>query len=228
MEALIRSSDGACIAAGPVVMAMYKTAGCEWIWEPPDTAMAKAFRHATYDDPALPELLEAVEAHQSVVYLIKNEPGVSALEEITGIADFCLAAGGIAVKSETARRGFSRHRWRGEKRPLGPVLLRDLYVCPVIKSDQVFYSCGMNQFGERDTIVCSQDPAEASEVIRIFQLYQLLEGPELKNRQTFAVEAGATTWIMEEAEHPYADDPYIDFSKGAWKLTKADEYEGAI
>lgn len=228
MEGLIRNSDGGCIAAGSVVIAMDKSASCEWLWQPRDPAMTDAFRSAAHSDPGLPSLLDVIADHQSVVYLIKNEPGASAVEEIVKIADFCLDAGGFGVKSETAGLGHSPERWKAPLRALGNIQLHDLLVFPLIQSDQGYYSCGMNQFGKRDTIICTDSPEEASEIIRMFELYQLLEEPEMKNGQIFAAEAGGVPWLMSETIHPYADDPHIDFSFGAWKLTRVDEGMGKV
>lgn len=140
---------------------------------------------------------------------------------IARIADACLVAGGYGVQMVTAGTAHSAGRWRNFRdEPDSIAQLHALFVAHMIMDKDAHYSCGMHQFGLRDTVVMAVPYQEAFEIAVDFELYQLIDAPNLKSGETFSVGHNAPAWRIQSDRHPYHDDEFLDRSTGAWCLEK--------
>jgi hypothetical protein len=168
------------------------------------------------------EDLDAIGSHTFTLYVVAQGGSIDAATRLLHAVNGLLKSGGLAVKVEstgTARRAdqwaeFCTHDRRGN--------LLQAYVT-YIGGDGVYYSCGMHNLGHPDAVVeADLSPDDAANLLQAFIGYLVFENPELKDRDTFSVDADAPRYrLFHEPCTMYKAGDLFQNPFGVWKLVSA-------
>lgn len=187
-----------------------------------DTQMRESFKWAGMANRIPEEFLDEISQHKYVAYLIGETGNFEKAKFLAEAGKAVLKAGGIGIKIETTGKAFTKEHWL---KLLDNFEYSNLYEMFVIDSitngDQQTYSCGMHNLGLRDAIVYNEEFQAAVNLISIFNYYQIIDKPEIKNNQTFSVAVDAPVYVItEERNQPNKGDEYFENKYGMWKLEK--------
>jgi hypothetical protein len=204
-------------AAGSFIVDTVTGSHVEFEITPRDPRMRDAFASASGGEVEGEEL-DAIAAHQSVLYLLGETGDLDKLKPLIQIATRLLPHGALGIKVESAGVAAPIERWLALSVRLDPFGLIRCFVV-VGHGDERTYSCGMHNLGLPDVVINDVATAEAAHVINRFNLYQLIERPTLSDGQTFATEAGARAFTMHKEPCTMwpQDDPYFN-PFGMWRL----------
>jgi len=148
-----------------------------------------------------PEELAEIGKHSSVIYLVGPGGGTANAEKMMRAGQAFLDAGAAAVKVETTGKSFTKALWTALTKYEGGQKFYEAFVVLLRSEDGTIYSCGMHNLGLRDTR-CSLDlePAEITDAIDIFSLYQLMEQPVIRAGQTFSTSENSRVFRIVEAD----------------------------
>lgn len=192
--------------------------GGDYDWVPRVDGLDAHFMAAGRQVENLTDMVAAVKAHTSVVFL-KAAAGFDQVSQIATLVDAALAAGGLAVKNEAAGKAHSVESWQVLRSiDVEPAGLYALFVCFGIERPDGIQSCGMTQFGRPDTFVLGASFDDALDLAEAFNWYQLVESPTLDEGHMFSTTAEGQPWKMTHGSHLYQDDGDIDFGPGVWCL----------
>lgn len=183
-----------------------------------DSEVGERFRNAGQGKISA-DTLEQIAAHRIYV-LIYFETAVPAQRErIIHYTQLIRRLGGLGVKVESSGTAHSWDLWFSL---LGTGDTFDLYCAFVTLIGAVdhFYSCGMHQFGMPDCSVSNLgSPADAAGLMNRFNMWQLVETPDLETGHTFSLTPESLHYrltLREDLEHP-ADDLFHN-PNGIWDL----------
>ena len=90
----------------------------------------------------------------------------------------------------------------------------------LIQGDDYYYSCGMKNFGLRDSSVSLQlSPTEAADLLTVFNRYCVFETPKILSDQTFSTAPEEPFFrISERSYEGYAEDDCLFNPFGRWHL----------
>lgn len=224
-EALVRAHGGRYLFAGLVFMDTETQRSCRLDWVGPDERMRLAFELA--GQGRIPEAeLDAIEAHESTVYLLFDDPGYETVRTAAGFIRALLQAGGLGGKVENSGVAHPRERWMEKGASEDPFDIYALFV-QLVGGDEIVYSCGMHNFGLPDAAI----PAEAMELedaaylVNVFNLYQIAENPSLDDGATFSTDEDAPRFRLSRAPYPDDYDPGEPLYNphGLWLIRPADD-----
>lgn len=187
-----------------------------------DSKMRDSFKWAGLVNRIPEEFLDKINQHKFVVYLKGETGNFDKAKLLAEAGRAVLNAGGIGIKIETTGKAFTKEHWL---KLLDNFEISNLYEMFVIDSitneDQQTYSCGMHNLGLKDTIVYDEEFQTAVNLISIFNYYQIIDKPEIKNNQTFSIDTDAPIYtITEETNQPNKGDKYFENKYGMWRLNK--------
>ena len=212
---LISAAGAGMPAAGSFIVDTLAGTHLEFEHRARDARMREAFDSASGGEIDEAEL-EAIEGHQSVVYLLGETGDLDRLRPMIAIASRLLLHGALGIKVESAGVAAPIENWLALSQRLDPFgLIRCFVVVAAGKADT--YSCGMHNLGFPDVVTSAPG---AKQLIDRFNLYQLIERPVLEDGQTFAAEQGARGFVLSKqpcTEWP-ADDPFHN-PFGMWRLS---------
>jgi hypothetical protein len=221
IEALLGTHKGAYLFAGGIFMEVATRIGCRVDWYGHDEDLRSAFQIAGQGELS-PGLLDAIGAHQSTVYLIFDDAGYESARAAARFAGVLLQAGGIAVKVETAGVAHSPERWLEACGSEDPFDIYRLFIV-LVGGDDCFYSCGMQNFALPDTQVpASPGPERGAELLNIFNMYQLVETPDLNDGQTFSVAEDAPRFRLKRGPYQSGYEEPLHNPHGLWVLSPAE------
>ena len=218
-----KSSGGAYLFAGGVFMETATQQACEMDWQEHDDEMRRAFEIAGQGKLS-GTLLDAVGAHGSTAYLVFDEPGYETARMAARFVRVLLQAGGIAVKIESAGVAHSPERWREAWDSENPFDIYSLFVV-LVGGEGRYFSCGMHNFGLPDAAVPSTlGPQDGAKLLNVFNVYRLVERPELGDGETFSVEPDTPRFTLkrEPYEAGYEPDDPLYNPYGLWSLLPPD------
>ena len=214
------ADTGRYLCVGGMLMDLQSKAAFNYRFEANDARMAPAFRAA---GPQLPEgLLKQIERHRSVLYLISFELNLASANAFMRAAAAVLDAGGLAVKVETAGLAHTAAQWQEFCAAQAQHSVHQAFV--VYVSGAQSYSCGMHNLGLFDASLNVADVAHAAdavEVLRAFNWYQVSETPQLESGQSFATQQAGPVYELGLASTRFMPtDPFYN-AFGTWQLTLA-------
>jgi hypothetical protein len=166
------------------------------------------------------DTLEKIAHHQSIAYL--HFP-LDIMEQRSRLKDFTeviARAGGMAIKLESS--GIA-HEWDRWFTLIDSENLFDTYCASVVlvRDEQNYYSCGMHIFGLPEAQVSNSTPIdEAADLLNRFNIWQILERPELESGHTFSLTADSPHFELElitDERHP--DNDLFHNPQGIWDLS---------
>jgi hypothetical protein len=166
------------------------------------------------------EELQAIGRHSFVVYLIGKGGSLQHAANMMRAGIAFLKAGGQAVKVETTGKAFNKAQWKMLSDAHEEQALYEAFVVLLRSEAELIYSCGMHNIGLRD-VICDVDAtvSEAAELADIFNIYQVIEKPELSSGQTFSTEAGGPVYrIIAEDCTIYPEDDLFYNPFGMYRL----------
>jgi hypothetical protein len=192
--------------------------GCQAVLAEHDDDLRTVFARAGQGELS-PALLNAIGAHGSAVYLMFDDPGYETARTAARFTGALLRAGGIAVKVETAGVAHSPERWLQACSSEEPWDIYTLFVV-LVGGDDCYYSCGMHNFALPDTQVpASLGTTRGAELLNFFNIYQLVETPELIDGHTFSLAEDAPRFrLKREPYDPEYEEPLYN-PHGLWVLT---------
>lgn len=131
----------------------------------------------------------------------------------------------MVFKVETTGKAFTNEHWTELLNNFEESNLYEMFVLDSISDGKITYSCGMHNLGLKDTIIYNEEFQDSVNLISIFSYYQIMEKPEIKNNQTFSIDAEAPIFVIsEEDNQPNEGDELFENPYGMWKLErKADQ-----
>ena len=216
----IAERSGGLLFAGMVIMDTSTSAKCTVeVYDGHDPQLRAAFEIAGRRriDAAL---LDEIDQHTQTMYLIGDAPSPQAADQMRRFAAGILAAGGLAVKVETAGIAWSGDDWNlvGDVAPRES--LQSLFTT-YVGSEDLFYSCGMKNFGLPDVSVPTSIPANAAaQLMQVFNLYQLEEQPQLRSGHTFSAASDQSRFLLKHLAYVsgYVPDNPLNNPYGRWHL----------
>ena len=167
------------------------------------------------------ETLQELREHRSVVYLHFPLRYLSQRERINKFTSVLKNCGGIAIKLEST--GIA-HTWERWSELVNSENLFDAYcTCVILVSDDdVFYSCGMHNFGLPEAQAPSQLGLDiAAQTINNFNLFQLCDEPKLAEGHTFSLSDDSPRFrITSTSDHRNDPDDLFHNENGLWSLTQ--------
>lgn len=217
-RALLEAHKGAYLFAGLVFMEVGTKLACQMDWYEHDDELRAAFTIAGQGKLS-DSLLDAVGAHESTVYLVFDDAGYETARTAARFAGALLRAGGIAVKVETAGVAHSPERWLEAHDSEQAWDIYTLFVV-LVGRDDCYYSCGMQNFALPDTQVPSSlGTGDGAELLNFFNMYQLVEAPELNDGHTFSLAEDAPRFrLKREPYDPGYEEPLYN-PNGLWVLS---------
>jgi hypothetical protein len=101
----------------------------------------------------------------------------------------------------------TREHWLEHAGSENPVGIYALFV-QLIGSDARSFSCGMHNFGLPDAAApATLDVREGSELLNVFNFYQLTEAPDLHDGETFSADSGSPRYRLTRGPYPDDYDP---------------------
>ncbi|WP_159056297.1 hypothetical protein [Streptomyces sp. DSM 15324] len=212
----------------------------------PDPRMRSAFdaalgaRQFTHDDRFGDEDWAAVDAHDSVAYVLSPPISQSTAFDVSrralAVTAALLANGATAVKNDSSGVACGRERWlaladRAEAAEdaydLAAALVQAWVVSSVADED-VYYSCGMHLLGEAD-VELAPGPEEDQELLHegvttmsVAAYYLLTEQPAhgVENGEGFRASPDGRRWVMNRVEcERFEEDDFFHNPYGYWRLT---------
>jgi hypothetical protein len=221
IEALLDVHKGAYLFAGGVLFEVATRLGCEVAWEEHDDQLRTAFTRAGQGELSA-ALLDAVGAHESTVYLTFDDAGLETARAAARFAGALLRAGGIAVKVESAGVAHSPKRWLKDCNSEEPWDIYTLFIV-LVGGDDCYYSCGMQNFALPDAQVpASLGAARGAELLNFFNMYQLVETPDLSDGHTFSRNENAPRFRLKRQPYDPEYEAPLYNPHGLWVLTPVD------
>jgi hypothetical protein len=189
-----------------------------------DDRMKESFKWAGMVNRVSEQFLNDVDRHNYVIYLSAETGDPESARSIAKAGYAILRSGGIGIKVETTGKAFTGEQWAELVSELEESNLYQMFVIDSITDGRgKTYSCGMHNLGLKDSIVYNEEFQESVRLISIFGHYQLVEKPEIKNNQTFGINAEAPVFIIsEEINQPNKGHELFENPYGMWKLERKD------
>jgi hypothetical protein len=218
IEALLGVHEGAYLFAGVAFMEVATKLFCRADWYEHDEDLRTAFARAGQGKLS-DTLLDAVGAHESTVYLVFDDAGYETARTAARFAAALLRAGGIAVKVETAGVAHSPERWLEACNSEESFDIYGLFIV-LVGGDDCYYSCGMQNFALPDTQVpASLGPERGAELLNFFNMYQLVEAPDLNEGHTFSLAEDAPRFRLKREPYDSGYEEPLYNPHGLWVLS---------
>jgi hypothetical protein len=165
------------------------------------------------------ELLQKIEAHTFILYLIGPGGSIEHAKKIMQVANSLLAIGGLGIKVESAGKAFSAEQWAELCSIKDPAVIYDCFVTKLQAAEDVFYTCGMHNLGFRDGIVGNIALDQASQTLDQFSLYQIIENPTLDEGDAFVhTNQNQKYELYKQEDARYEDSDIFHNRYGLWIL----------
>lgn len=203
--------------AGRILMCMDTHFKCELVLEGPDDRMLRAFEASGPHWRDTPEMA-AISEHSSVVYLVGSGGSQQNAESLMRAGAALLRAGGLGVKIESTGLSYKPADWHEHCENLHLLFAHRALVVYLTGADVC--SCGMHNLGLKDAATPSRnDPAAATELLRVFTQYLFTESPSIRAGQTFSVDEDAPVYRIEEQDsQTYDKNSLFHNPYGIWRL----------
>jgi hypothetical protein len=219
---IVQATKGEYIAAGGVLMNAKN--GRHFTFEvcERDDRMRHSFMVAGRVTGVTENFLNEIESHNLVVYISAATRNLLEAKHIAFAGAAILEAGGIGIKVETAGKAHKKETWADLTNNFQESNLYEMFVIDSLyQPDGTTFSCGMQNLGLKDTIVSGLSFQEASDLIRIFGYYQVVDKPIILPNQTFTPTPDSPLYrITEETNPPYKNEELFGNPFGTWRLTK--------
>lgn len=221
---LAATNEQEYIFAGNILLHIPSGEGFEVKIETRDEQLQEAFAIAG-QGRFTEEELQTIADHSFVIYLIGKGGDLSSAQKTMDAGVAFLNAGGLGIKVETTGKAFNKDRWKILAGAHDDQAIYEAYVLLLRSQEDVIYSCGMHNIGLRD-VICDINATinEAAELADIFNVYQVIEKPEISSGQTFSTDAeGVVYRITTEDCAIYPQDDLFYNPYGMYRLQEATE-----
>jgi len=220
LKSIITTSNGRYIFAGQILLDTKTDIGYELEIYERDDALSSTFEFAHSIGDVLNNEFNDIKSHNLLIYIIGDTGNEELCKIMANTASALLTSGGIAINVETSGKAFGREQWQN--------LLNKDFLYEMFVEDRIFdntsnstYSCGMHNFGFKDTIITGVDFQEAQKVISIFHYYQRIDNPNINDGQTFSIDKEAPIYkIVDEKRQNYIEPEVFINPFGIWRLEK--------
>lgn len=227
LHAIAENNLNEYIFAGMLLFDMKRNIGYELEICDPDTRMRQSFEVAGSTTGVCDEeaFLDAIEAHQTVLYVVGETGSLQAAEQIARAGAALLKAGGIGLKVESAGKAFTKAQWLDMlENDFNEASLYKMFVLDVLLDSGrgILYSCGMHNLGLKDALFADgQDRAAIMDTLSSFGYYQIVDKPTIHAGQTFSPYHDAPVYrIHEEHDQPNAGHDLFENPFGMWRFEK--------
>lgn len=162
----------------------------------------------------------AITEHTMVCELSGEAGSLVSATQIANAGAALIRAGGAAVYVESAGKSHSDIDWLRLCDSKKPSAMYEAFVI-VINDDASLYSCGMHNLGLPDARVLTTSPSEeTAKLLRAFNLYRLLQSPDLETGHTFSLTPESTYYriALLPCDNYEQDDLFFN-PFGVWQLT---------
>ena len=146
-------------------------------------------------------------------------------ERVVAVVEALRARGGLAVRLEQSKLGWTIDQWLALVRPGDPWALHRCVVTMLVNKERVV-SCGMHAFSLPDSSVQmgTMTPEEAQELLSTLNAYQIGEDPLLLSGQTFSPSADSARRVIQRwPDDGYPSDHWCHNPYGLWRLSAEGE-----
>jgi hypothetical protein len=219
---IFSKTDGAYMIVGDILMDIRNKQHFEIEITNYDSKIRPSFDYAGRWSGFSEEYLNDVDKHNSVVYILGRSGDIKECTNLANVAAKLLKVGGIGVKVETTGKSFTKEQWieLSNNKSIGN-LYKMFVADSILIKDGTVLSCGMHNLGFCDSIISGEDFQNAVKIISIFNLYQLVDLPVIKNGQTFQTEITSPYYKLKtESNQPFKGDDLFENPIGMWRLTR--------
>lgn len=220
---IVGATEGEYIAAGFILINASKQKHYQIEFCERDDKMKEAFKYAGIVSGVSETFLNEIEEHRYVVYISATTGNLEDARHIAFAADAILKAGGIGIKIETAGKAFEREQWQEMIANFDETTLYKMFVVDsIVNKKEEVYTCGMHNFGLKDTVVSGLEFQHSVQLLRIFGYYQIIDNPTILPGQTFTPSPDSTVYrITNEIKQPSEGSALFENPFGIWRLTMA-------
>jgi Domain of unknown function (DUF4261) len=217
-EAIITTTAGKYIFAGEKLFCPSAKDHIEMEIDDPADNLEIAFRLAG-QGKITDGTLEKIAYHKSIAYLHFPLDIIEQRSRLKDFTEVIARAGGMAIKLESSGIAHDWDRWFTL---IGSENLFDTYCASVVLvgDEQNYYSCGMHIFGLPEAQVSNSTPIdEAADLLNRFNIWQILERPEMESGHTFSLTEESQYFELElirDERHP--EDELFHNPQGIWNL----------
>ena len=223
LEEIIVRTEGEFMFAGGILACPSAKDHVPLEYEPHTPEMEDAFRYAGQGKIS-DETLQAVSQHKGVAYLHFPLEFIAQRDRMKMFTTLLRDCGGIGIKNESSGVAHEWDRW------FELIESEDLFdsycACIVlVADDDVYYSCGMHHFGLPEVQISrNYDIQEAAKFINDFNLYQLIEEPNINAGHTFSLTSdGPKFRIGHVADNRHDQEDLFYNSAGVWSLETVEQ-----
>ena len=205
------------LLAGPVMMELRSRHAIQVHLQGPDPRMGQIMA-ATSNGGIDGEEAARIDGHKSTLYLLEEDHDIVGARRLLQAADALLAAGGLAVKVESAGASHPADRWSSYARR-GDRLAAMAAMVTLVGGEDYCYSAGMHILGLPDCSVSTRvSMDEIPSLITAFNHWQLLEAPALADGDLFATELDGSNYELRLLPFGYEEDSPLNNPFGRWHL----------
>ncbi|XZF14579.1 hypothetical protein ACTHGU_00430 [Chitinophagaceae bacterium MMS25-I14] len=222
VTAIAGNNTGEFIFAGMILLNLKTKEGFELEICERDDRMKESFKWAGMVNRVSEDFLNEIDKHRFVIYLSSATGDVQNTKAIADAGNAILRSGGTGIKVETTGKAFTNEQWAELLNNYEDSNLYQMFVLDSISDGKgITYSCGMHNLGLKDCIVYHEEFQRAVHLISIFNYYQLIDKPEIKNNQTFSIAADAPVFVItEEKSQPNKGNELLENPYGMWRLER--------
>ncbi|MBS2211987.1 hypothetical protein KEM09_11260, partial [Carboxylicivirga mesophila] len=222
VSSITKENLGDFLVAGTIIMNLKTEQGFELEIHERDEQMREAFKSAGIVNQISEDFLNLIEQHNYVIYLIGETGSLKGAKAISEAGNAILKAGGIGIKVESTGKAFTREHWTSLLSDFQESNLYEMFVLDSIHDGNgTTYTCGMHNLGFKDCIVSDIEFQESVRLLSIFGYYQIVDKPEIKEKQTFSEDINSPVFeIKNEINQPCIGDELFENPYGMWRLKK--------
>ncbi|MCR9249105.1 MAG: hypothetical protein NXI20_01720 [bacterium] len=222
VNSIVSTTNGEWIFAGMVLLNTKTKETFELEIQDFDSRMRESFELAGIMNKVSDDFLNKIHDHKSVVYLLAETASLEKAKSISHATKVLLESGGIGVKVETAGKAFEANHWIELVNNFELGNLYDMFVVDnLTQPDGTVFTCGMHNLGLFDSIISGEDFSNAYKTVSILGRYQVIEGAQIGENQTFQTDLESPIFVInEEPNQPYDGDDIFGNPFGMWRLTK--------
>lgn len=165
--------------------------------------------------------LEQIDNCQQIIHLISDDVGYDICFKIAKFTQVFLNIGGIAVQVDSAGIVHERDKWLANYNSEDVFDIYSLFVT-LVRGDNEYYSCGMNNFGKADvSIDITENINLAIYIMNVFNYYRLTESVIIRDGQTFQPDIECPIYKIKWSEgSEYEINNPLHNPYGNWHLSR--------
>ncbi len=190
-----------------------------------DDNIKNSFKWLGFINQPSDDFLNKLDKLKYVIYISAKTGNLDNAKNIAEAGNAILKSGGIGIKVETINKAFTKEDWNKLSSNFTEANMYEMFVRESRMDKQGIpytYTCGMHNLGFKDSIVYDEELKLSIDLLSFFNLYQLIDNPEIQKGQTFSSDLKSPIFkITERKKGIYTGYDTFENPYGIWELKKA-------